>query len=205
MMKKMTIAAIALTIGTGAAFAAMHGGKDHFARIDTDGNGAISKAEAETMSTERFTRMDADKSGSLTVKELGKAHGMRGHHGGKQGNKQEGRDGKGRDGVDREARIEQRFEKLDADKSGAVTLEEMKATADARTQKHDERRAARFAELDADGNGEVSKAEFVTQGVDKMFARLDTDASGEITHDEMRAGHKAMRDAHRAGKSNAAE
>lgn len=47
------------------------------------------------------------------------------------------------------------FEKLDADKSGAISLEEFKANApDA------EKAAARFATLDADKDGSLSAEEF---------------------------------------------
>ena len=47
------------------------------------------------------------------------------------------------------------FEKLDADKNGAVTLEEYKAKS-----KQPEKADARFAKLDADKNGTVSLEEW---------------------------------------------
>jgi len=54
------------------------------------------------------------------------------------------------------------FEKLDADKNGAVSLEEYKAKS-----KKPEKADARFAKLDADKNGSVSLEEWSAVGAKK--------------------------------------
>lgn len=56
-----------------------------------------------------------------------------------------------------QTRIQERFAKLDLNKDGAVTQEEIKAARDARMK---ERADKRFAALDADKNGQISRAEF---------------------------------------------
>ncbi len=73
------------------------------------------------------------------------------------------------------------FEELDADGSGAVTLEEMEAAG-----------ASRFARADANGDGTLTRAELVAQGqagvearVDRMLERADTDGDGQLTLAEM--------------------
>jgi Ca2+-binding EF-hand superfamily protein len=72
------------------------------------------------------------------------------------------------------------FERLDADRDGAVTLAELEAM-----------RAARFAERDANGDGRLDRDELLAgaaqrakRGVDRMMGRLDADGDGAITADE---------------------
>ena len=83
-MKKITLAiACLITLGMGSvAFA--HGGfgpGKHFERLDTDGDGKVTKAEHARAAEERFTRMDANKDGVLTADELMHGRGPRGEHG----------------------------------------------------------------------------------------------------------------------------
>lgn len=58
---------------------------------------------------------------------------------------------------DVEARVKDRLGKLDADKDGTVTREEMTAFADARSRARDD---AAFVAMDTDHNGTISRAEF---------------------------------------------
>lgn len=77
----------------------------------------------------------------------------------------------------RDARADQRFERMDADQDGKVTLSEMKEAAIKRFSRRDvdgdgivsredrkamreNRRAARFDKIDADGDGMISRDEF---------------------------------------------
>ena len=81
-MKHTMISAAVLSVmmaASGVAHAEMqhgqHGqhGAKMFEKIDTDKDGAISKAESQAFHEARFAEMDANKDGKVT-KEEGKAH-----------------------------------------------------------------------------------------------------------------------------------
>jgi hypothetical protein len=71
-MKTITLAIAVLGFGTAAAFA--QGATVDLTAIDTDGNGAVSLAEAQVvwpdLTQEQFAAADADASGELSVEEL---------------------------------------------------------------------------------------------------------------------------------------
>lgn len=99
-----------------------------------------------------------------------------------------------------EARVKQRFERLDTNRDGIVTREEVEATRAARRAEAQDRR---FAMVDADKNGSISRAEFdgaiATRserraerggkrwkrggrgGPEAMLARADTNSDGRLT------------------------
>lgn len=62
------------------------------------------------------------------------------------------------------ARADQRFQRLDANRDGRITAEELRQVAQARMAQRQERRTARqgqmFDRLDADRNGQISREEF---------------------------------------------
>lgn len=115
-------------------------GPNFIARLDTDGNGEVSLDEFKTvrpeMSEERFSRLDADKSGGVTVEELRAAAANRPSP------------------AEREAFMNRVFARLDADNSGGLSFEEMKNGRRPITEE-------RFGQLDANGDGSVSKDEFM--------------------------------------------
>jgi hypothetical protein len=110
-----------------------------------------------------------------------------------------------------EARVKERFAKLDANRDGAVTMEERKE------QREETRKAMkdrRFAALDANNDGSISRAEFDAgpagragmrgesrggkrmqggrggrRGMDgaKGFAKADVNSDGKLTQSEMTA------------------
>lgn len=83
-MKKSILAlACLIALATGSvAFAHGGGGPGkHFAKIDTNGDGKVTKAEHAKAAEERFTRMDENKDGVLTQEELKHGRGPRGEHG----------------------------------------------------------------------------------------------------------------------------
>ena len=76
-MNKLLLSAIAisaLSIGTTAAIAGHHEDGDHknkmMERIDTDGDGFISKAEFMAKHEEKFAKMDLNNDGKLAKDEL---------------------------------------------------------------------------------------------------------------------------------------
>lgn len=202
-----------------------HGGKI-FEMLDTDKDGAVSAAEMQARSEERFTQADADGDGYVTAEEMTKAHeAMRAQwqerragmmeegfttadaDGDGKVTLQEMQDAMAKRMADRKMpehmmggeemrgerhaeRMETRFNAMDADKDGAVTLAEMQAAPHPMRGGADGKpgRGDRFARLDADGDSRVSKDEFAA-GHQKMFERMDRNGDGKIERDEMRGGH----------------
>ena len=86
------------------------------------------------------------------------------------------------------ADVDKKFNNIDTDKSGTITIDELRAAmkrenpavTEAQVQK-------RWAAMDFNKDGSVSRKEFV-QAED--FAAIDTDSSGTITIDELRAAMK---------------
>lgn len=74
--KKLTLglSVAALAIG-GIAYAhGVDGADDHHAMMDADGNGVITRAEAQKAATEMFARMDVNKDGKLDQADREAAH-----------------------------------------------------------------------------------------------------------------------------------
>ncbi|KEJ89240.1 EF-hand domain-containing protein [Sulfitobacter donghicola] len=167
-MFKETMTALAIVAGLVATTAqARDGGEGmqaRFAQIDANGDGEISAEELQAQVAARFAAADANKDGALTADEMMAAR--EGKHkerllkrfdkngdgalsgeeldemskgkGGKKGDKKGGRAAK-------------HFERMDADNSGDLTLEEMQSHRDP---------AKMFEKLDADKSGGLSEEEF---------------------------------------------
>ncbi len=76
-------------------------------------------------------------------------------------------------------------ERLDTDKNGSVSLEEMKARC--KNERCAQMVAKRFAKLDKNNDGGIAKDEFANM---TMFDRLDKDKDGYISEGEL-PGRKA--------------
>lgn len=77
-------------------------------------------------------------------------------------------------------RIAEHFDKIDADKDGFVTVQELQAM-------HSKHGEDRFARMDTDRDGKISRAEadrFPKLG--EKFATLDTNGDGFLTKEEMK-------------------
>ena len=74
------------------------------------------------------------------------------------------------------------FERLDTNKDGEITFEEMTAKS-----------SERFSKLDKDGNGSISVEE-MTFRKKEFFDKLDADGSGSISKEEARAFHEMKRE-----------
>lgn len=115
-------------------------GERMLARVDTNGDGLISKAENRAMVEARFARMDADKDGMAEAGEARKGWGKRGEgRGGKAKGMRGGRGGgagmmmadTNKDGAISKAEFDamsaQRFAKLDTNSDGKIDATEMQA------------------------------------------------------------------------------
>jgi Ca2+-binding EF-hand superfamily protein len=116
-------------------------GERMLARVDTNGDGLISKAEYRAMAEARFARMDADKDG---IVEAGEGRKAMGKGKWKRGGERRGPGGPGM-GAGGHGKA---MAKLDTNGDGAIS----KAEFDARS-------AQRFAKLDTNGDGKIDAAE----------------------------------------------
>lgn len=118
-----------------------HGRGQHWAALDTDGDGAISQAEAEAGAprmAENFGQIDADGDGRITREEMHER--MRQH--------------RSMSREERQARADEHFRSADTNGDGAIDLAE--------AQNGMPRAAEHFADIDADGNGLLTREEMRT-------------------------------------------
>ena len=85
------------------------------------------------------------------------------------------------------------FDKLDLNKDGYITQDEMKQARDTRHQNHGdmkEKMEARFKEADANGDGQLSLDEVQAKmpRLADRFTTLDTDKNGMLSKDELKHG-----------------
>jgi Ca2+-binding EF-hand superfamily protein len=153
-----------------------HGGSRHgdgFRKLDTDGDGKVSRAEAAAQPrfAERFDTMDANRDGVI-------------------------------DRADREARGKQRrdewFAKADADKDGKLTRAEIdQADVQRRTefqQRMQARMDERFAAADKDRDGSLSREEVKDNTrLASRFDALDANKDGALSREELAAGKPSRR------------
>ena len=109
-------------------------------RADTDGDGRVSRAEAEAAGSKRssewFEKLDTNKDGYVTRDEISNAKATR--H------------------ADMKARFDERFKDADANNDGQLSLDEVQAKLP--------RLADRFSALDKDKNGSLSREELASGG-----------------------------------------
>jgi Ca2+-binding EF-hand superfamily protein len=145
------------------------------AKLDADGDGAISRAEAEGhFLAKKFDRLDTDGDGTLSADELAamKKHGRKGMWKGEHGKR--GKHGKhGKHGKDPQVFAERMLSKLDADGDGVLSRAEVESS----------RLAEKFASIDTDGDGKITLEELVAH---------------------KRAKHEAKRERHQADQELAA-
>ncbi len=126
----LALAALAAGLLSGAVVAGDHGGRggrgERFKAMDTNGDGQVTRTEAEASAKSRFDQMDANKDGKLTGDELpGKGRWAKRHGGeGKDGDKAMAASVGKSDFVDRALK---RFDRFDQNGDGVVTQEEIDA------------------------------------------------------------------------------
>ena len=212
-MKKLFLAGAAgvALLASGAAIAhnyGGHGGK----KMDLDGNGEVTRAEAATAADTAFARMDANKDGILNAADRSE----------RKGNRfaaidinNDGQLTKAELDTAHAARMEKRAERK-GDRAGkrmTNMTDEQKAEWQA---KRAERRDAHFAAMDTDQNGALSEAEFTAghakmgegkRGKHKgkrggmMMERADTNGDKAISKDEFTTAAMARFDRMDADKN----
>lgn len=128
-------------------------GKHLLSKLDADGDGSVSLAEAEPhWISRKFEKLDANADGNLSADELGALRGH-GRHGGKGRKGRKGRKGH-HEGPRKtpEEHAAKMLQRLDTDGDGAISLAEA----------GEHRIAEKFAKIDADGDGKVTADELVT-------------------------------------------
>lgn len=142
--------------------------KDHFAKLDTNKDGVVEKAEADAARTkmrgerraERFAMLDANKDGSISQAEFDAAHAARA----------EGKpDGDGRKGMGRHH-----------GHGGKGGMRGMGGRGDL------------FTRADANNDGKVTLAEALTKPTEH-FKMMDANKDGTVTPEERKAAHEKMR------------
>lgn len=185
MRNRKPLLLLALLLSTGAAGLAMAAdvpppaGAPPRAKLDTNGDGVIDRAEAAKTPrlAAQFDTLDKNKDGKLSRDELPRWHGKR--HGRGPGGREE------------------MMAKLDTNKDGRISREEAKA---------DPRLAARFDQMDVNKDGYLDKADRELgrkQHRDAWFAAADTNKDGQLSKAEFDAAKGPMggpRGGHRDGK-----
>lgn len=169
-MFKESITVLAVVVGLVAtsAQAREEGHKDggpkleeRFSQIDTNSDGEVTVQELQAQGAARFAAADANGDGALTAEEMSAAaQGKHKEHllkrfdtdgDGALSAAELDTMGEGKKGK----RMAKRFEKLDADKSGSLTMEEMQGRRDP---------AKMVEKLDKDSSGGLSMEEFAKAG-----------------------------------------
>ena len=143
------------------------------AKIDINGDGTVTRAEAETAATARFAEMDLDTDGFLTQDE------MRAFNMARRDEMREKRD----EMNDDRPRRERDPEKM------AARMAEMQAKG-----------AERFAAIDTNGDGQLSPVEFAAPQMDR-FSKADANGDGSISPEEHAAARAYRRRGHHNSKA----
>lgn len=191
MKKKISLFALAAAILTVPVLAAPSGDK----MGDANGDGVLTRAEAQAAATQMFTKMDVNKDGKIDAA----------------------------DRAERKAeRQEKRFAAMDADGNGAISRAEWNAHSADRDAKRGEWRGKRgdaagkdgkrsghamrghsgkrghhgmmgmMQKADTNGDKAISLAEFQTAALTR-FDAADANKDGQVTAAERKAAHEAMR------------
>jgi Ca2+-binding EF-hand superfamily protein len=185
-VRNALIISIAVLLTSGQALAHGHGkGPMRFERLDTDGNGRLSKSEWVERSIRLFDELDENRDQKVLRAEA-EAHCER-RKADRFVSLDANSDGKLSRGEVR-TMSDEKFGKLDANGDGYLTQDEFQR----RRCRHAEHA---FAHMDSNDDGVITKAEAREASLAR-FAKIDKDGDGYITRDEFRS----MVTKHRRGK-----
>jgi Ca2+-binding EF-hand superfamily protein len=187
------------TLGS-ASVAAAHGGHGEglFQKFDTNQDGVVTTQEVEAAAAAHFAAADTNKDGKLTPEERQAARQER------MEEKFEQRDANGNGVLERSevARMPQPFfDKLDTDKSGTLSPQEMQAIAG--LHRHGGKGGHGHGDFGADADRTVTKAEYVAKAKEFM-TKLDTNGDGQVSQDEAQAARAQWAHHHFQGQGQGA-
>jgi Ca2+-binding EF-hand superfamily protein len=182
----LALGSIALAEGRGE-----DGGRSHhglFARVDENGDGKVTRAEANVEIKRFFERADQNHDGKVTKDELAalrdqKLDKLRDHMSEKLWSKDANKDGK----LERSeiSKMPERFfAKIDTNSDGVLTKEELAAAGNAMESRFEGRAAERFSKLDTNSDGAVDLTEF-TAKTNAMFDKFDANKDGVVEKSEV--------------------
>lgn len=154
------------------------------AKADSDGDGKVTRAEARQAHTKHFNAMDANSDGVITQTERQQQWEKWRQEAQRERMAREDANKDGRLSRDEADMRPRRFERLDSNSDGFLTLAELQAAGPPGGKAA--RLGARAARHDADGDGRVTRQE-AQDGFDTMFARRDVDKDGALSKEELRA------------------
>jgi Ca2+-binding EF-hand superfamily protein len=177
-----------------------------FAQKDADNSGTISASEAEgTRLADHFAKLDTNKDGQLSKAEL-KA-GRKGHKDHKRGAMAQRlkKLDKNGDGAWTKAEVagtplEKAFARIDADKNGKITRAELKAAHPHAKGRGGGKTGEKLRSLDKNGDGAWTKAELAGSPLAKHFDKIDGNKDGKITKAELASMHEQRKGGRRDGK-----
>lgn len=194
---------IAMSAAAGLAIAAQPASPSGRARLDANGDGVITRAEAAAHPrlAERFDRIDRNRDGRIDASERpwrrGGTHargGMRGGHAAGLLKLDVNADGRISRLEAKGSPLEQRFDSIDTNRDGHIVRSEFEAARERmRAERMKQREAKaneRFAAADTNRDGRLSRDE-VARAMPKLadaFAWLDDNRDGFLTREELRFG-----------------
>ncbi|GAB3337336.1 hypothetical protein [Marilutibacter aestuarii] len=220
MNRSLLLAAIATALVAGTAIAAPQAPKDGpdasrgMVRLDSNGDGAIDRAEAAASPrlASRFDRVDRNGDGRITADERPARMHRRGGRGGGLERivaldaNADGRISKVEAGTD--SPLGKRFDDIDANRDGYIVRAELRASHEKMRAEFQaraaERHKERFAGADGNKDGRLSKAE-VEAGMPRLakaFAFLDENRDGYLSAEEARP-ERGMVSGHHRGRHGA--
>ena len=165
--------------------------KAHFAMMDTNKDGVVTREEITAQQQARmaemrdtmFTKMDADKNGSISRTEFDAAHELMGHDAPPPGAPGTPPAMGAHDGMGHGMKMGRMHDKMGGGMMGGGMADHM------------------FAIADANKDGKLTEAEATATALAR-FDKVDTNKDGTISPAERRAAHEKMRAAWKAKKAH---
>lgn len=190
---RLLVLTLGLVLVTGATAALAQRGqqaghKDHAAKLrklDANGDGAISRQEAQGRGEKLFAKLDANHDGLLSSEELKAAQQDRRKGVGSKLFSKMDTNGDGSIQAGEFRGDPEQFARLDTNQDGSLTREELGRAAHLGKGK---RIGKLFETMDANDDNKIERSEF--RGNDQQFARLDENNDGWLSRGELQKAAK---------------